>query len=257
MTSPQTLSCQYPQLDAGRKLAFGPAIDLRTKTYPGVASGGVDVVSDAGGTIFAEVEIAPRYHAGYRRVVITVDTFDATATYALEISGAGSAAVATPATLAALLPAWVAAIASAYSATVLAAAYDADGDGTDDSILLTGVGVADYAVVVTQSAGAALTVQADAASVAVDVIGRSKSTSADLRATGWRLLSECGHAHSYTVGPENLRPTIDGRGLAAIDVVPTSPPVAVAGDGSTGSGVTYQTTAYAYVGYAVPEAYTP
>ena len=108
------------------------------------------------GSIAAFLDIGMRRDTA-RVCTITIDTFDAATTYTVDIGGAGNAVVATPATQAALLTSLEAAIDAVVDGSgdpiATADIYDADGDGVDDSIRITGISATAYPCAVTLSGG--------------------------------------------------------------------------------------------------------
>jgi hypothetical protein len=172
--SRQTESIRQALLAAGTHPVLQVA-PLDCTVLPTSTSNGYDV----GESLVAFLKCSLRRDAG-RVCTITVDTFDGSATYTCDLGAASTAVVASPADLGGLLSAWKTAIEALADADgdpiATAAIFDADGDGTDDSLRIVGLKPAGYRFAVSATGSAALALTLDPDSCTVDVYGALPSS---------------------------------------------------------------------------------
>lgn len=238
-----SLSYEIANLAGARR----PVLEAVEVGLPATSTGGGIPVATA---VSALVHVTTRPYPWGRRAYYVVDTFDAGATYTLEVDGT-SVSEATPATLADLLADLAAAanadptIGADWSATVI----DYDGDGVDDAIQIAplttsatyyGEGAAGYPVDGSATGTASITVYADPESVELAIYGRTVDVPGEAVVDGveaeryrsWAVLeapTATGEAR-FAVGSRGLHKRIDVAGFAAISGV-LSAPLGVVGDG--------------------------
>lgn len=238
-----SLSYEIANLAGARR----PVLEAVETGLPATSTGGGVSVA---GAVSALVHVTTRPYPWGRRAYYVVDTFDAGATYTLEVDGT-SVSEATPATLADLLADLAAAanadptIGADWSATVV----DYDGDGVNDAIQIAplttsatyyGEGAIGYPVDGSATGTAVIAVYADPESVELAIYGRTVDVPPQSVADGveseryraWAVLeapTATGEAR-YAVGLRGIQKRIDVAGLSAISCVLTSA-LGVTGDG--------------------------
>jgi hypothetical protein len=237
-----SLSYEVANLAGARR----PVLEVVATGLPATSTGGGVPTATA---VSALVHVTCRPYPWGRRAYYVVDTFDASATYTLEVDG-NSVSEVTPATLADLLADLAAAanadptIGADWSATVI----DYDGDGVDDGILVSplttssyyGEGAPGYPVDGSATGSAVVSVYADPESVELAIYGRTVDVPGEAVVAGveaeryrsWAILeapTATGDAR-YVVGERGIQKRIDVAGFAAIAAVLSSP-LGVVGDG--------------------------
>lgn len=237
-----SLSYELANLAGARR----PVLEAVETGLPATSTGGGVSVA---GAVSALVHVTTRPYPWGRRAYYVVDTFDAGASYSLEVDGT-TVTEATPATLADLLADLAQAantdptIGADWSATVI----DYDGDGVDDAIQVAplststyyGEGAVGYPVDGSATGSAVVTMYADAESVELAIYGRTVDVPAASVASGveseryraWAVLeapTASGEAR-FSVGTRGIHKRLDVAGLASLSAVLSSP-LGVAGDG--------------------------